>query len=945
MIWNSALGECVSESCSGTAGCPQGYVCDITDGQCIKDWECSNPHSLDVTREECSECANRTWSEADKCVNCDSRKGLILSSGKCVCPAGKVMRKDETTGEYRCQCPENTPEKADKETCECPSGYDNIDENGDGINECVIVCPEGSGLTGVRNAQGNCLCDVDSGYKEIATELSDGGYLCSCDETNDYYTGPEGCIKCVQTTKEWCNKRTPAGSSNTNCDTIDETKWWCGFRKSLGATGFLVYNPSTKDYCELYEVLSKTALGFECTKCDDYTLYKGSRTTNTGICLCAVGEHLEGDMCIAECVSGNYYEGTGQCISCAKSSVYSNDGICHSTDICRDTENGVYWWYTWISKTKGNCSQSFPNYTTDMSDPCSYVYGCVVNTTTLPYCEINTIITTECRCASGDTNGYCCSVSSYPTASGCVSCTDGTVPNASRTGCEECPNNMIAKNGICTRCDEGYYPNSTQIRCLACPAGTTTDAEGLACTVCVDTEKVFDNTTGTCLDPCTQTADCSESIDGMCCDSERQVCRKCIPDDCNTNKGFEYADEKCICSAQTPILQNGECVSCGSVDETKPYWDGTQCITLSTWCGNQLKNVGLTNYSASGDTVTYKANMTVTKNLDISDCNLVVNGTLTVNSGITLKAKNVSSTSSSANGINNAGTMIVTNKIYGNGYATGIHNKSTGKITAGKIEGMQSAPSQDSSGNSTSEGPIILNEGAMTIGTVISSRGTTLGNTFENKGTLTADHLIGSGPCLLTENKYSSLTGVVNESTMKLGTVDLKGYLCNRKGSLTVMGNARIQYFTHEAGTSAFQDLYTSIYFGGLSNSEGVIIGDGNGSGTVTVNRLVATQAYTNFGITVKAKIIYALDFVQTFLILESVYCGPGTTNVTGSINYCQTRSVNPGTSTGKGTITGTYQKKCMPTCSGSTPIWNGESCEGCPSIRPNWNAEYGICE
>jgi len=575
-VWDSEAGKCVTNSCSNTESCPYGYVCDITDGQCIKDWECENPHALDVTREECSECANRTWSEADKCVNCDSRKGLILSSGKCVCPAGKVMRKDETTGEYRCQCPENTPANADKETCECLSGYDNIDKNGDGINECVVVCPEGSGLTGVRNAQGDCLCDVDSGYKEIATKLSDDGYLCSCDETNDYYTGPEGCIKCERTDEDFCEKNTVG---DVECNTVDTSVWFCHFKKA--EVGYYsMYNPSTKSYCGAFEVLRKVNNKFECQLCDSYVPWQGSRATSMGMCVCLLGATIDSSgYCHYACETDKTYYPNYGCVWCNWGEVYTNDGVCHG-DLCDTDSDGLrtYYYTVWQDNVEGKCSQMFPNATDNVSDPCSYVYGCHRLSTTLPYCEINTIITTECQCASGDTNGYCCSVSSYPTASGCVSCTDGTVPNANRTGCEKCPNNMIAKNGVCTRCDEGYYPNSTQVRCLACPAGTTTDAEGLACTVCVDAEKVFDNTTGTCLDPCTQTADCSESTDGMCCDSERKVCRKCIPDDCNANKGFEYADEKCICSAQTPILQNAECVACSSVDETKPYWNGVECV-------------------------------------------------------------------------------------------------------------------------------------------------------------------------------------------------------------------------------------------------------------------------------------------------------------------------------------------------------------------------------
>ncbi|MBR4931765.1 MAG: hypothetical protein IKZ02_01915, partial [Alphaproteobacteria bacterium] len=687
MIWNSALGECVSESCSGTAGCPQGYVCDITDSKCIKSWECNNPHSLDVTQTKCFECANRVWSEAGKCAacpsnqvrletglcgcpldkpmsqngecgctssvdcrdnvvgqccemgnnscrvctkeDCDSSKGLILSSGKCVCLAGKVMRLDETTGEYRCQCPENTPAEADEETCECPSGYDNIDENGDGINECVQACPSDTGFTGLRNSEtGNCLCDTSQGYK-AESETNGGTKICVCDSSKDYYPSSSGgCKKCEQTTVEWCNKRNAAGE--IDCAHIDTSNWYCGdIQKNGVADGYIafyVWNPSTKSYCGAHSTLRKNADGsFYCYRCDsDLPLhmrtnrYGEGRANENGFCACTGYwvwyNGVYGWRCYPRCEAGKYYypginvgDGTS-CSGCMNTQVVVN-GQCNSEDLTNQycagstTKHGnKFWWGLWKANTPESCRNGV-NIAQDTTpgSVCDVRKGCVYESSTLAGCEFGTKITTTCSCSTGGSVGqYCCSASSYPTASGCVSCTDGTVPNASRTGCEECPANMIAKNGVCTRCDEGYYPNSTQVRCLACPAGTTTDAEGLACTVCVDAEKVFDNTTGTCLDPCTQTADCSESTDGMCCDTERKVCRKCIPDDCNTNKGFEYANEKCICSAQAPILQNGECVACSSVDETKPYWDGTQCITVSTWCGNQLKNVGLTNYSISG---------------------------------------------------------------------------------------------------------------------------------------------------------------------------------------------------------------------------------------------------------------------------------------------------------------------------------------------------------
>ena len=47
--------------------------------------------------------------------------------------------------------------------------------------------------------------------------------------------------------------------------------------------------------------------------------------------------------------------------------------------------------------------------------------------------------------------------------------------------------------------------------------------------------------------------------------------------------------------------------ACEACPTSKPYWDGTECTVLSTWCGNQLKNVGL----ISDGTGTVQANRIV----------------------------------------------------------------------------------------------------------------------------------------------------------------------------------------------------------------------------------------------------------------------------------------------------------------------------------------------
>ncbi|MBQ6853963.1 MAG: hypothetical protein IJO11_00795, partial [Alphaproteobacteria bacterium] len=71
-------------------------------------------------------------------------------------------------------------------------------------------------------------------------------------------------------------------------------------------------------------------------------------------------------------------------------------------------------------------------------------------------------------------------------------------PNSTRTGCTMCEPNKITQNGKCVKCDKGYYPSSQQNRCLACPADRTTDEDGLTCSVCVDSLKVFNMITNKC---------------------------------------------------------------------------------------------------------------------------------------------------------------------------------------------------------------------------------------------------------------------------------------------------------------------------------------------------------------------------------------------------------------------------------------------------------------
>ena len=77
-----------------------------------------------------------------------------------------------------------------------------------------------------------------------------------------------------------------------------------------------------------------------------------------------------------------------------------------------------------------------------------------------------------------------------------------------------CEPNKITQNGKCVKCDKGYYPSSQQNRCLACPADRTTDEDGLTCSVCVESLKVFNMITNKC--ECPPEISFEDPVNGNC---------------------------------------------------------------------------------------------------------------------------------------------------------------------------------------------------------------------------------------------------------------------------------------------------------------------------------------------------------------------------------------------------------------------------------------------
>ena len=483
--------------------------------KCIADTDCQYSGTgfcCDDTEQVCRQCDE---------TDCDKTKGLTLADGRCVCSGRKEWRQDEGDSEPSCKCPVNTPAEANPKTCECPDGKDNVDEDGDGINECVISCPSDTGFTGLRNrTTGNCLCDTSKGYK-AESEMVGGVQTCVCDSSKDYYPWGTSCKQCVRTTVEWCKERyTSAYGSylGYDCEHIEEDVWFCDMYKIEGNNRYH-YNPSTKQYCDVWHVLKKDASGnFYCTQCDDNPDYGSglslefvSKEYGTGYCLCTGGRVKDENTgyCKRTCGAGqHYYASTGECSPCPFGQIATGNTCLNRvnspTSYCwngihpNEVGGGRFVWTRWYGKTPAECHNTIKPSLSE-TDKCSYKYGCMIAQQSLPYCSFNTKITTDCRCSiNGDIGQYCCSASTYPTSTGCSSCPAGQVPNSSRTGCESCPKNKITQNGKCVKCQKGYYPSSQQNRCLACPADRTTDEDGLTCSVCVDSLKVFNMITNKC---------------------------------------------------------------------------------------------------------------------------------------------------------------------------------------------------------------------------------------------------------------------------------------------------------------------------------------------------------------------------------------------------------------------------------------------------------------
>ncbi|MBQ6855409.1 MAG: hypothetical protein IJO11_08265, partial [Alphaproteobacteria bacterium] len=461
-----------------------------------------------------------------------------------------------------------------------------------------------------------------------------------------------------------------------------------------------------------------------------------------------------------------------------------------------------------------------------------------------------------------------------------------------------------------------------------CPASKPTYNANKVCVTCasLDSAKPAWSTTNKKCDTCYAVNNAKPYWNGSACaacpsDKPYWDGTQCVAT-CPASKPTYNANKVCVTCASLDSAKpawsttNKKCDTCYAVNNAKPYWNGSacaacptanpiwngsSCITTATWCTNQMKSGGFSSgYSVSGSTITYNGNMTVSKNLDISKCNLTVNGTLTVSSGITLKSNSVNAQTTANNyGINNYGTMTITNNITGKGKKYGVYNQTSGKITSKNMIVTATTYTSDCTFETCESG--LLNAGKLTISNNIIATPPTSENgngikTFS--GAITQAKNLILNPCI----------GCIGAESQ----VVLTGSLVLKTGRV-ILDNVKADFV----------------------QAQNVIIISGD---NISVRLLVVNQELNNILDTVlNVTTVYANVYEQEFWmdIMGNHMISQGKIN-SSKIYYCS--SIN-------GLYSSTPIKKCITACTTAKPIWNGTSCEACPTSRPTFNATYGVCE
>ena len=614
-----------------------------------------------------------------------------------------------------------------------------------------------------------------------------------------------------------------------------------------------------------------------------------------GDSFCNMTSHI----CIT-CPKPFEWVGGTQCI-CPSGTVPNADNTdcveCMTDPDCQDLKGNLHWvcdtdtntceCMSGLHEESGECVCDNENKKLDTDGFCS---SCTLTKENCPNSDFTS--ENDCNCCPADT----------PKWDGleCRTCADvdRTKPyyNPTTHTCEECLEDSHCENEQTCSADKQCVCEMTS---TDCPTSDFTNAEQCAC--CPVDKPKWDGTTSTCKA-------CSE-IDATkpYYNPDTKTCEECLTDAHCENEQTCSADKKCVCEltqadcAETDF-NNIDCLCCPA---DKPVWDKEtkQCVEDTCYARMIAAGFSKNNFMVSDQLVTYEGTMDVKTDLDLSQCDLKVNGQLIISKGTTL-VRNVDVVNlGSGDGINlsSATTLKSSGRIIStiSDSEHGIRVSSGATMTAqGNIEGIVKCSLESiqakgiySEGNVTAQGDI--------IGTVTVERG----GGSQSYG-------VESGTGLMTAQ--GSITGTVTVKNgearqsygvhVKIG--EITAVTGNIMGTVTAgTGTASQSYGVDvsDRGTMSAQGSITgTVVTAGLaSQSYGVDVSDhgtmtaqGGITGTVTAG--TASQSY---GVHVKIGEITAV----TGNIMGTVTAERGR----GSQSYGVDVSVR-GTMSAQGSITGT---------------------------------------
>ena len=436
-------------------------------------------------------------------------------------------------------------------------------------------------------------------------------------------------------------------------------------------------------------------------------------------------------------------------------------------------------------------------------------------------------------------------------------------------------------------------------------------------------------------------------------DAENQKCVACA-------EGTEWNGEVCSvpCPNDTPYWNGTECVACAMEDVSKPYWNGssceacsdgtvwnsTECISLKEYCTAKMSGYDSSTYTVSDDgVITYTGgDMTVASDLDVSNCDLVVSGSLTLNEGKTVKVKNVRVGTKSGGDycsntegiyININAQLLATGNVNGCGSNHGIYN--LGKLTGANMEVINGAVNYSGLYN---EGEVILSGDITGLGS---------GYVILNKNTLTSKNVTatlrgGASRAIFNSGTMMIENEIIGETTSTMGSGNVG---VENSGILTATKITGIGAVVEDTGISNTGEIIATMVKGEIKSdaisgpvynpSVLTVYGAVHNSGTITADTVIGENPFESTN----------SNQIYVGLYNEAT----GKINAT-AVQYCPS-IVAVGKTTGIMECNCSSTTLCTPkktVCTDSSnPVLTSGVCVSCQiadSTKPYWDSANSVC-